>query len=207
MSGSQPTASVRRARPDEIPQLAGVLARAFEEDPLMRWLAKDDAERSIRIIDGFTGILRFHSRRLEETWTTSRLEGVALWRAPGRLGDRFLDQLRLLPSTIRMVGLERITEVSRALRVIEARHQRHVPGPHYYLLALGVDPAVQGHGIGGRLVQPVLEDCDDRGVTAYLETVGDPNRRFYERHGFDVVEALPFEPAGIQVLLMLRRPR
>jgi ribosomal protein S18 acetylase RimI-like enzyme len=186
--------------------LAGVLARAFDADPLLRWVALDDERRALRLLEGFTGMLRFHSRRLEETYTTDALEGVALWRAPGRLGDPLLDQLRLLPSIVAMVGLARLGTVSSALRIFERRHRHHAPDRHFYLLALGVDPSAQGRGVGSRLLRPVLDQCDERRVSAYLETVGDPNRRLYERHGFGVVERVAFEPAAMEVLLMRREP-
>jgi ribosomal protein S18 acetylase RimI-like enzyme len=199
--------SIRKARWEEIPQLAGVLARAFEVDPLIGWVAKDDDRRALRLVHGFTGILRFHSRGLEETYTTDALEGVALWRSPGRLGDPLADQVRIIPSVVRMAGLERVGAVASAMRIFDQRHRHHMPRPHFYLLALGVDPPAQGQGIGSRLIRPVLERCDERNTPAYLETVGEPNQRFYERHRFAVVERVPLKPAGIEVCLMRRDPR
>lgn len=37
--------SVRKARPEELGRLAAVLASAFDDDPPIRWILKDDDRR------------------------------------------------------------------------------------------------------------------------------------------------------------------
>jgi ribosomal protein S18 acetylase RimI-like enzyme len=58
--------------------------------------------------------------------------------------------------------------------------------PHYYLGAIGVDPAAQGRGIGAKLLKSFCDrsvgDQSSRGV--YLETARESNLAFYERAGF-----------------------
>jgi ribosomal protein S18 acetylase RimI-like enzyme len=58
--------------------------------------------------------------------------------------------------------------------------------PHYYLGAIGVDPAAQGRGIGANLLKSFcdrsVDDLSSRGV--YLETAKESNLAFYERAGF-----------------------
>ena len=44
----------------------------------------------------------------------------------------------------------------------------------------------QRTGIGGRLLEPVLEIADRARVDCYLETADRANVDFYERHGFVV---------------------
>ena len=98
----------------------------------------------------------------------------------------------------------------RAMGVIgytEALHRRAMPGPHWYLWALGVTPASQGQGIGGSLLRPVLARADAAGLPCYLETESERNVVFYRRHGFEVLTAQM--PPGHTLMLwtMARRPQ
>ncbi len=83
---------------------------------------------------------------------------------------------------------------------------RHPTSPHMYLAVLGTDPSAQGRGIGSALLAPVLRQCDEDGVPAYLESSKERNVAFYARHGFRVREELPL-PRGPRMWLMWREPR
>lgn len=197
---------VRRARRDDIPALAAVLARAFARDPFFLYLAGEASERNQRMRLGWAGILRFASAGLAETWTTADVAAVAIWIPPGRKGSSLIDSLRLMPSLARLTGWGRMREVSSSLETLERRRHAHVPEPHWYLSALGVDPDHQGQGIGSSLMAPVLERADALGTPAYLETATARNVLLYERHGFDVVEELILPRTDIRGWLMLRAP-
>lgn len=198
---------VRRARPDDIRELAAVLASAFVRDPFFGWLAGEASERNQRMREGWTGILRFASAGLSETWTTDDRAGVAIWIPPGRAASSPLDALRLTPALARMTTWRRLREAAAAVEELERHRRRHVPEPHWYLSALGVDPARQGEGIGSALIGPVLAAADAGSAPAYLETATARNVLLYERHGFDVVEELVLPRTDIHGWLMLRRPR
>ena len=68
-----------------------------------------------------------------------------------------------------------------------------------YLWVMGVDPACQGRGVGGRLLQPVLARADEQGLPCYLETGSERNVAFYERRGFRVLRA--GQPTGYPIHL------
>jgi GNAT superfamily N-acetyltransferase len=196
---------IRPARREEIPALAAMLARAFARDPFFGYLAGDAPERNQRMRDGWSGILRHASARLAHTWTTDDLAGAALWLPP-RYRPSLIDNLRLLPDVARFAGWRRLRLVADALEVLEQHRHRHVPGPHFYLSALGVEPDRQGSGIGTALMAPVLDRCDSDGVPAYLETAAARNVLLYERVGFDVVEELILPKTDVRGWLMLRAP-
>ena len=72
-----------------------------------------------------------------------------------------LDQLRLLPATVR--DLRRDTpRLLRALTFIEKKHPREPE--HWYLPMIGVAPAWQGRGYGAALLRPVLESLRPTGA-------------------------------------------
>jgi GNAT superfamily N-acetyltransferase len=199
---------VRLATSGEIGEMAAVLARAFERDPFYTYLAGDASERSQRMRDGWTGILRFTADNLSTTYTTDDHAGVALWHPPGYYGAGFIDSLRLLPSVSRLAGgYGRLREVSRAVGALEERRRQHVPMPHFYLSALGVDPERQGEGIGTALMQPVLHRADREERPCYLETATARNVLLYERQGFAVVEELTLPGTDVHGWLMRRIPR
>ena len=196
---------VRRATVDEIPELAATLARAFAHDPFYEFVAGKAPERNQRMRDGWGGFLRHATNGLSHTYTIEDHAGVAVWHPPGYSGAGFIDSLRLLPSAARMAGsIGRLRDVSRAIAALERRRRVHAPGPHFYLSALGVEPARQGEGIGSALMRPVLEMATSTRLPAYLETATGRNVLLYERAGFAVVEELTIPGTDIHGWLMLR---
>lgn len=197
---------VRRATRDEIPELAAVLARAFARDPFFSYLTGDAPERNMRMRLGWTGILRYASAGLRETWTTDDRAGVAIWIPPGRRASTMLESLRLTPAMLRLSGAGRIREVSAAIETLDRRRNVHAPMPHWYLSALGVDPSRQGQGIGSALLESILHRADGDATPVYLETATARNVLLYERYRFDVVEELILPRTDIRGWLMLRPP-
>jgi ribosomal protein S18 acetylase RimI-like enzyme len=200
------TDTVRRATIEDIPAMASTLARAFARDPFYSFLAGNAPERSQRMRDGWNGILRFGSARLSETYTTDDHAGVALWMPPGHNGPSLIESLRLLRPVARLAGWRRLRIVTTAIQALEERHRHYAPAAHFYLSALGVEPARQGEGVGTALMEPVLARCDRERFPAYLETATARNVLLYERLGFDVVEELTLPLTDVHGWLMLRAP-
>ena len=199
---------MRLATSNEIPELAATLARAFAHDPFYTYVVGDAPERNQRMRDGWTGLLRHTSDNLSTTYTTDDHAGVALWHPPGYGGASFIGSLRLMPSVLRLAGgFRHLREVSRAVAALEQHRHRHVPAPHFYLSALGVEPDRQGSGLGTALVQPILERADQGRVAAYLETATARNVLLYERLGFAVVEEMTLPGTDVHGWLMRRSPR
>ena len=99
-------------------------------------------------------------------------------------------------------GRNRVT----GFRLLDAIDKVHPKEPHWYLLLLGADPLMQGRGIGGQLMRPVLDCCDREGLPAYLETQKESNLAFYERYGFAVERKLEVRGAP-PVWTMRREPK
>jgi ribosomal protein S18 acetylase RimI-like enzyme len=68
-----------------------------------------------------------------------------------------------------------------------AFHKQHVPEPHWYLMVVGVDPDLQGRGVGSALVKEGPARADETRSPCYLETSDERNLAFYGRLGFRVV--------------------
>jgi ribosomal protein S18 acetylase RimI-like enzyme len=188
----------RLATSEDAPALARMLARAFDDDPVLVWAHPDARRRPRRGAGFFAGRLRSLLDN-ELCWTTDELAGAALWAPADAWAAPAGELVRGLP----YLTLRRAPLVLYGLGNVERAHPRE---PHYYLSVLGVDPAYQRRGLGSRLLAPGLELCDREGVPAYLETGKLRNVGFYERHGFRVTREMAL-PRGPTVWLMWRDPR
>ena len=136
------------------------------------------------------------------TWTTDDLAGAAIWMLP----DRWRVTVRQLARLVQHAGLGVGWRGPLVMWGLTAVERHHPQGRHLYLAVLGVDPHLQGAGVGSALLTPGLRLCDRDGLPAYLETGKERNLAFYSRHGFRVTGRLTL-PAGPPVWLMLREPR
>ncbi len=190
---------------DELPRVSAVLARAFQDDPMWRWaLGKDGTdERRARLERFFGGIARVLHPRNELTFTAGDFAGAAVWMAPGRWRFSLADEARLAPTVLATFGG---AGTLRLLRLFVGVERAHLREPHYYLVAIGADPAYQGRGVGAALLAPMLARCDAGKLPAYLESSNPQNLPFYRRHGFVPVGELRFGD-GVVVTPMRRDPR
>jgi ribosomal protein S18 acetylase RimI-like enzyme len=195
--------SVRRATEADVPTLATTLARAFFDDPVAIWACHHDRLRP-------TVLERFYRARLRqlvgerEVWTASGGSSVALWAPPERWRTTLREDVVLTRSLLHPRLITRLPKVTRGLLGIERVHPQDPP--HWYLAFLGTDPSAQGQGLGSAVIGPVLEQCDDDGVCAYLESSKERNIAFYARHGFRVTGELRL-PRGPRMWPMWRDPR
>ena len=177
--------TIRKATFADVNLLVPHLARAFDNDPFINWLVRQDDKRAC----GFDALFRAWLCKLSlphgEVLTTDDCVGGALWYPPGKSKIGFTQKMSLLPAMIRvgsLRGLKRIIDLGDALDRI------HPTERHYYLPFIGVDPDHQRKGLGIALMRPVLEQCDHEGCGAYLENSNEVNSAFYERRGFAVVD-------------------
>ncbi|QXJ26168.1 GNAT family N-acetyltransferase [Actinomadura graeca] len=205
-SQSQPSPAVRLAADADVAAMAAVLGRAFDDDPVWRWIIPDDASRVRRL----TGLFALAMRRVHMPYGASEaagrdasVEAAALWDPPGHWHVSAGSQLRLLVPLLGVLGA-RVPAALRALGAIEKHHPRE---PHWYLAVLGTDPPAQGNGLGGALLRSRLDRCDAEGVPAYLESSKERNVPYYERYGFRVMRELALPGKGCPpVWLMWRDP-
>lgn len=184
-----------------------VLARAFQNDPMMQYLIPDCKKR-VRTLPGFLGGVVRYCSAYGEVHATPNRDGVACWLPPGNTVTPFHRMVKsgmvLAPVQLGLAGFGRLAALTSYM---DNLHERVVPQPHWYLWLLGVEPARRGGGIGGVLLEPTLAQADAEGLPCYLETHNDANVPFYERRGFKVVDAGDVPGRGLRVWTMLRPPR
>lgn len=195
----------RRLREDELPLAAQVLGDAFHDDPLLAYAIPDGEERRRLAPAHFLPVARL-AYRIGEVWWTG--ESVACWLPPGHHDAT--------PEEAAAAGLDRMAEyvgadVAERLGAVFAhlaarRHALDVP-EHWYLALLGVRRDRQGGGLGSAVVAPRLAAADAVGEWCFLETLAERNVPFYERHGFDMIEAAVEPSSGLRYWMFLRRSR
>jgi GNAT superfamily N-acetyltransferase len=192
-----------RATGQDAPALAGMLARAFLDDPVARWSCRPDGLR-LGMLERFNGARLRQLLVHDEVWTTAERSCVALWAPPKRWKTTGREDMQLARCLLHPRLIGRMPLIATGLFGMERRHPREIP--HWYLAVLGTDPSAQGQGLGSAVLQPVLERCDADGVGAYLESSKERNIDFYARHGFRVTGEIDL-PRGPRMWPMWRDPR
>lgn len=190
------------------PQRANAIAvtsRAFWPDPLFGFFARTDKQEQ-RLLPIFLGAMlrdAFDHGYVWGAFDNERVVGSASWLPPGMTPRSRGRELKIYSACARalLAGRNRRT----GLRLLNEVENRHPSEPHWYLALLGVDPLLQGHGIGRALLEPVLTKCDVNVEPAYLETQKPENLPFYERFGFRVLDEVSV-PGSPPVWLMWRDP-
>jgi len=190
----------------QIKPAAAVLARAFFQDPFFTFVIPDGSRR-VKILPWLFERMLSYGLRYSRVLGTPSLEGVAIWLGPEnpslRLPGALWSGLFLLPFKLGSQGLLR----SLRLEACAGRlHKTCVTGRHWYLVALGVEPTLQGQGLGAALLGPILAQADREALVCYLETNNQKNLSFYQRNGFTVVGHAQAIPGGPYTWGMLRKP-
>ena len=190
----------------EIPAAARVLAAAFYDDPAMSWMLPDPRTRLRGLERLFATQIRHHHFAGGGVDVTHGADGTVLgaaaWDPPRGWQPSKLTTLRMLPGMIRALG-RHVRNGQWMDAVLDAVHPET---PHWYLSAIGTDPAGRGGGHGKALLASRLGHCDKDGLPAYLESSKRGNIPFYERFGFTVVQEVAL-PDGPSLWTMWREPR
>lgn len=177
-----------------------LLARAYRDDPLLRWISPDDGVRE----DVAAAWLGLFAERYLESGHVDVLgdsDAVAMWRMPGDPPepDGTLPTYRGL--LVALVGTEHALEVGEGLR----RLGDLVPAePHVYLHFLAVAPALQGQGLGADVLAPGLRRAAEAGLGVHVEVTNPQVVPFYERVGFEATGSVTLGAAGPEAIGMWR---
>lgn len=173
--------AVRRAHDADRAVIAGALARAFADDPLMAWLHGAPARRAHRMPP-------FFSRLFDECgagamrWTTDGGEAATLWHGPDEPRRSTWQRRGELIIWARLMRWR----LPRAIALGEAIGRTRPREPHWYLGIAGCDPSAQGTGRGGAVIRAGLERADAERLPVCLETAREENLGLYRRFGFEV---------------------
>jgi ribosomal protein S18 acetylase RimI-like enzyme len=202
---------------------AGVAARALRDDPLFRYLNGDDP--LTRMAASYTAF-REPPRPARPGWWRRMFGGgdpaagsppaPTVWgamvggyvvggAAAAAPGACFVD---LLPPEVRRApaGPEGAPgSPDRLARVLAELTAHHIEERHWHVGPVGVEPGLQGRGVGAAVMRELCAAMDAEGEVAFLETEKPENVVFYRRAGFEVVSES--ELTGLHTWFMQRDPR
>jgi GNAT superfamily N-acetyltransferase len=177
-------------------QAISTIVRAFEADTAVRWMFPDRETYA----EYFPQFVRALSGPAFDEGTVGLLDGAAaIWLKPGSEPD----EEKIAEIVERSVPEHRHPE---SFALFEEMGGHHPAEPHWYLPLLGVEPGLQGKGLGTALMQPILDLCDASGLPAYLEASAERNRDLYARLGFETIATIRVADCR-PIFPMLRRPR
>lgn len=170
----------------QISQAGEVLAHAFHTNPGFEALLPDDppVQRlalATPVLTSFVRAVMLHGE-VELIEEADEVQAVALMFAPDQYPPGLGFQLRTTWPVLR-TGVRRARRFEHMDRYMRKHHER---APHWYLWFLGVLPALQGRGLGSRLLRALNQRAARDGVPCYLETDKLSSVRLYERHGYVV---------------------
>lgn len=194
----QSSIEVRSATSEEMSQAVATIVAAFVADPPARFAwpsARDYLETMPVATRAFAGSCIEHGT----AYVTADIRGAALWLPPGVEPDSAALE-KVFRDTVKREHLDDL------LATFEKMEKSHPREAHWYLPQIGVDPSVQGQGLGARLMRHALARCDEEQVLAYLEASKPENIPFYQGQGFAVICEIQVGEGPV-VTPMLRRPR
>jgi GNAT superfamily N-acetyltransferase len=197
---------IRKATMADNERLAETFTSAFADDPMFGWMFPDDRTRLKKLKAFFLFAGPRMGLNHDEVWMMDDGSAAAVWIPPDEWRTPMPRQLAMVPGMLRVCGRD-TGRVLGTLGLMEKQHP-HDP-PSWYLLALGTEKEKQGKGHGSTLISRMLEQCDEQGLPAYLESSNPRNIPFYARHGFEEREAIRPGKGGTGPVLtpMWREPR
>lgn len=203
----------------QIANAVKMMANTFFGDPLSCYLIPNERDRIEILEKGWRKTIEHnfplghvygsyqHNDEHSDSVGNSPILGIAAWLPPNAKSASLLGSLPLILEIFLKNGFLSTKRILNTLAKTEACRLRDCPKPHWYLEGLAVSPNTQGQGIGGLLLQPVLQQADRQGEICYLFTSTPRAVKFYQRHGFVVREELRVLNDAPPLWMMMRSPQ
>lgn len=189
---------VRCANAAEEGAAVAIIVSAFVADPASRWLYPEP-EDFLTQFPTFVRALAGRAFAHGQAHIAGNGRAAALWLPPGVGPDE-----EAVGAVVEATPSDMIRQ--DLFRIIEQMGSYHPTEPHWYLPFIGVDPPLQGEGLGSALLRHSLESVDRDGMPAYLESSNPQNVPLYERFGFKVLGTIQ-AGSSPPIYPMLRPPR
>ena len=191
-------------------EAAGVLARAFQDDPVVVAIMKGltpDARIKTLSISFYADLQTCGPKGCPlEAINEDKIAGAAVIHRPGAYPLPASDQIGLLWKVFAkgLVTTWAPSAFGRWLKWLTAIGKKHPGEPHYYLEFIGIDTPFQGKGLGSQMLQRLVDRADEERMGCYLETVNPRDVPLYRRFGFQTTDEQ--EVIGVHTWFMWRPP-
>jgi GNAT superfamily N-acetyltransferase len=193
-------AEVSRAGRSRLTSLAPVFARAFVDDPMMRWSLLGEREPEELLGLCFAYFLEI-ALGLGLVWEVGDAYGGAVWIPPGssdEWGVHPWNQPRIL---------ELSDDGGRRYNGFWDWIESRIPDEPLWLLdSIAVDPHIQGRGFGRSLMEVGQSMAAKMGCGAILSTGTERNVPIYQKCGFHIVDHVDAPDGGPHIWFMRWNP-
>lgn len=208
MEAIRPRSVTLGSKSSEKKAAAQVLARAFFDYPMIihYW---PDLGRRVCYLEWYWNCAVNYGLRYGQIDTTPDIAGVSIWLPPGQthITTWRYSRAGYLPLPLFIGCKQFFTKTMRSDNLVQQVHEEIMPGPHWYLWIVAVDPARQGKGIGAVLMRSGLQRADAQHLPCYLETYEKGNIPFCLRHGFTLVRTEQVSGSDLCFWCFRREPR
>ncbi len=191
----------------EIKPAVDMLTRAFWDDPLTVHLFPDQDVRK-KLFPILTKFRLKQGLKYGEVYaTSSKVEGLALWKHSDSVDNTLWEILRLAGlRPIMAMGRKRLTRMIELDRFASQRRMKYAVVPYLHLGPVAVDPEHQGKGYASKLIRPMLDLLDRLELPCYLEAQSETNVAIYEHYGFVILARGTLPDSDIPHWDMMRFP-
>jgi len=180
-----------------------LVSSAWKEDPLIKGLIPKAKERKqfLYVYKKFLIILGFLKGEIH---TTEDRKSVAVWYPSTDSDFNLKDLIKAdLGDMIRNTRLLTLLKLLKLNRLTGIMHKKHAPFPHWYLSQIAVDTDTQNRGLGTLLLEQKFKN--DENWPIYCDVSNERARKFYEKHGFKVVDSAILDKKHV-LYAMIRYP-
>ncbi|WP_327147091.1 GNAT family N-acetyltransferase [Nocardia sp. NBC_01329] len=181
---------IRPAVDSDIDAASETLAKAFSDYPFTRYTV-DSRDHQDRVRQLQRLYLTDIGMRCGRVWVADDASAVAVWTTPSSTGVD--DAFGRIAARVNELHGDRAAATAQADELIAPLRPTE---PVWFLATVGVDPDVQGRGLGRAVLEPGLDAARSEGVPVYLETSSESNLGFYRQFGFEVVGSVDLPDGG-----------
>lgn len=173
---------MKKAKYTDKALVVDILTKSFETNQSVNYIVKQDEKRIKRLsalMDySFEVCIAFG-----DVFLSNDNKACALIVYPDKKKATLKSTLLDLKLIFQSVGFENISKTLKREKLISSIQPKIAMS---YLWFIGVDPVAQNQGIGGKLLQEIIDYSNNNNRPIYLETSTVKNLPWYEKFGFEV---------------------
>lgn len=167
---------MRKATSSDKSVILDILTRSFDDNKSVNYVVNQDQNR----VDRISKLMDYSfnvCNEFGEVWISDDQQACAFILFPDKKRSSFRTLLWDLKLALSVIGLDRVSAVLKREAMIKANHPKY---PIAYLWFIGVNPQLQGKGVGSAFIQEVIKECERKKRPIYLETSMEKNLPFYK---------------------------
>jgi len=191
----------------DIADMAKVLAAAFREDPIFRYIFQTEERYDRSAVWMFSTWIRW-AILYGKAWMSEDRKAVVLMRSLASPKMSLLSMIHagmlLTPAKLGFTSFRRF--YFQIVSVLDKKHEEIMGAqPHWYGWMIGVTPSERGKGRD--LMNYCFKIADDYHLPIFLETATQRNVVLYNHKQFQVRDKIEFTRGDFTLYFMVRPPR